>query len=374
MTCMSDTVYNNPPKGRAMNQPGTQCSSPLVECETGKQMVLGISTLSKLCAKGAKCNLVHPGCTANLAPEMSMGSAESQLLSNNIHQVRSRGLDVGIIVKDGVDLKKSERLGLEKELCNVHMARCQRRRVHAIKFSPEAVGRTSRGGQLNLKKMMANAISKRCTKEIELARKKFPSDDDKFLKKISEAKDNILDCFSGLHVKCKQLSLLCSGQSDKKILNYTPFKRPLDLTQNDKLSLQEVINFRLNKPMAYRQRNLRNTNRFESLHLRTLKLCPKFKTYTKNYANRNHSAMHSDSVGASLSILTILKRMKTIPTTKKYFKTFQNKSQYHSLRQKSEDFRRRRKFLSVQKAKLKKLQHLSVHSSNVDAPIYHTYS
>ena len=199
---------------------------------------------------------------------------------------------------------------------------------------------------------MANAISKRCTKEIELARKKFPSDDDKFLKKISEAKDNILDCFSGLHVKCKQLSSLCSGQSDKKILNYTPFKRPLDLTQNDKLSLQEVINFRLNKPMAYRQRNLRNTNRVESLHLRTLKLCPKFKTYTKNYANRNHSAMHSDSVGASLSILTVLKRMKTIPTTKKYFKTFQNKSQYHSLRQKSEDFRPRRKFLSVQKAKL----------------------
>ena len=66
--------------------------------------------------------------------------------------------------------------------------------------------------------MMANAISKRCTEQIELARKKFPSDDDKFVKKISEAKDNILDCFSGVHVKCKQLSSLCSGQSDKKIL------------------------------------------------------------------------------------------------------------------------------------------------------------
>ena len=50
-----------------------------------------------------------------------MGSAESQLLSNNIHQVRSRGLDVGIIVEDGVDLKKSERLGLEKELCNDYL-------------------------------------------------------------------------------------------------------------------------------------------------------------------------------------------------------------------------------------------------------------
>ena len=141
--------------------------------------------------------------TANLAPYMSMSSAEGELLSNNIDQVRSRRLDVGTIVEDGVDLKKSQRLRLHKELYNVHMARCQRRRVHAIKFSTEAVDRTTRGAQLNFVKMIANAISKRCTKELELARKNFPSDNDKFSKKISEAKDNILDCFSGVHLKCK---------------------------------------------------------------------------------------------------------------------------------------------------------------------------
>ena len=107
ITCMSDTVYNNPPKGRAMNQPGTQCSSPLVECETKKNMVLGISTLSGLCITGAQCNLVHPGCTANVAPETSMGSAEGKLLSCNVQQVRKKELEIGTIVEDGVDLKKS---------------------------------------------------------------------------------------------------------------------------------------------------------------------------------------------------------------------------------------------------------------------------
>ena len=374
ITCMSDTVYNNPPKGRAMNQPGTQCSSLLVECETTKNMVIGISTLSKLCIQGAKCNLVHPGCTANLAPEMSMGAAEDQLLSSNIHQARSRGLDISSIVEDGVDMKKSKKLGLDKEMCNVHMGRCQRRRVHAIKFSPATVGKTTRGAQLNFKTIIGHAISKRCTKEIELARKKFPSDDSKFLKKISEAKDNILDCLSGSHTKCRKLSSLCTGESDKKILNYTPFKRPLHLAENDRLALQDVINFRLNETMAYRQRNLRNTNRVESLHLRTLKLCPKFKTYQKNYANRNHSAMHSDSVGAGISMLTLLHKIKTAPSTTKYFKNLNKKFEYDSLRQKSEDFRRQRKFLSVQKAKLKRLLCLSVHSSNLDVPIDHTYS
>ena len=64
-------------------------------------------------------NLLHPGFTANLAPYMSIGSAEGELglLSINIDQVRSRGLDVGNIMEDGVDLKKSQKLGLHKELC-----------------------------------------------------------------------------------------------------------------------------------------------------------------------------------------------------------------------------------------------------------------
>ena len=252
-----------------MNQPGTQCSSPLVECETKKNMVLGISTLSRLCITGAQCNLVHPGCTANVAPETSMGSAEGKLLSCNVLQVRKKELGIGTIVEDGVDLKD---LGLGKELCQVHMARCQRR-VHAINFSAETVGKTIRSAHLNFKNLIGNAISKRCSKEIELASKKFPSNDTKFLKQIS--KDNILDCFSGVHQNCKKKSSVCSGASDNKILKSTPSKRPLDLARKDKISLQAVINFRLNAPMAYRQRNLRNTNRVESLHLRTLKLCPK---------------------------------------------------------------------------------------------------
>ena len=373
ITCMSDTVYNNPPKGRAMNQPGTQCFSPLVECETKKNMVLGISTLSRLCITGAQCNLVHPGCTANVAPKTPMGSAEGKLLSCNVQQVRKKELEIGTIVEDGVDLKKSKEPGLEKELCQVHMARCQRRRVHAINFSAETVGKTIRSAHLNFKNLIGNAISKRCTKEIKLARKKFPSDDAKFLKQISKAKDNILDCFSGVHQNCKKNSSVCSGASDNKILKSTPFKRPLHLARKDKISLQAVINFRLNAPMAYRQRNLRNTNRVESLHLRTLKLCPKFKTYKKNYANRNHSAMHSDSVGAGISILTLLRQIKTAPATTKYFKKNQKKCQYHSLRQKSEVFRRRRKYLSIQKARLKRIRCLSVHSSNIAVPIDHSY-
>ena len=269
-------------------------------------------------------------------------------------------------MEDGVDLKKSKYLGLEKELCQVHMARCQQGRVHAIHFSAETVGKTIRSAHLNFKKIIGNANLKRCTKEIKLARKKFPSDDAKFLKQIyrkkfpsddakflkqiSKAKDNILDCFSGVdYIKnCKKKSSVYSGTSDNKILKSTPFKRPLHLARKDKISLQAVINFRLNAPMAYCRRNLRNTNRVESLHLRT----PKFKTYKKIYANRNHSAMHLDSVGAGISILTLLRQIKTAPATTEHFKKIQKKCKYHSLRQKSEVLQRQRKYLSIQKARL----------------------
>ena len=79
-----------------------------------------------------------------VAPKTSMGSAEGKLLSCNVQQVRKKELEIGTIVEDGVDLKKSKDLGLEKELCQVHMARCQRRRVLAINFSAETVGKTIR--------------------------------------------------------------------------------------------------------------------------------------------------------------------------------------------------------------------------------------
>ena len=81
--------------------------------------------------------------------------------------------------------------------------------------------------------------------------------------------------------------------------------------------------------------------------------------------------MHSDSVGAGISILTLLRQIKTAPATTKYFKKIQKKCQYHSLRQKV--FRRRRKYLSIQKARLKRIRCLSVHSSNIAVPIDHSY-
>ena len=42
------------------------------------------------------------------------GSAEGKLLSCNVQQVRKKELEIGTIVEDGVDLKKSKDLGLEK--------------------------------------------------------------------------------------------------------------------------------------------------------------------------------------------------------------------------------------------------------------------
>ena len=95
-----------------------------------------------LCFTGAQCNLVHPGYTVNVAPEPSIGSAERKLLSSNFQQVRNEDLEIGTFVEDGVDLKKSKNLGLEKERCQLHMARCQQKRVHTINLSAETVGKT----------------------------------------------------------------------------------------------------------------------------------------------------------------------------------------------------------------------------------------
>ena len=44
VTCMADACYNNPPKGRAMYQPGTLCVTPMLECEKTKNMVVALTS------------------------------------------------------------------------------------------------------------------------------------------------------------------------------------------------------------------------------------------------------------------------------------------------------------------------------------------
>lgn len=94
----TDTLYNNPPKGRAMYQPATQSHTPMIEAQTG--LVLSVSSFSKLCAKnciggcGSECTLSWP-------QHKSMDSSEASAAEENLNTLKNSGLQVSKVLCDG---------------------------------------------------------------------------------------------------------------------------------------------------------------------------------------------------------------------------------------------------------------------------------
>ena len=63
-------------------------------------MVVALTSSSKLCIKGPRCDLVHEGCTANMSVESLIASAKNIGLRENVEDVQRRGLTVNQVVCD----------------------------------------------------------------------------------------------------------------------------------------------------------------------------------------------------------------------------------------------------------------------------------
>ena len=373
--CMTDTCYNNPPKGRSMYQPGTQCVTPMLECETSKNMVIALTSMSKLCKKGPRCNLLHSGCTATMPVETPISSAEKNALIDNVKQVEMRGLTVEEVVCDGTATKQLDALNIKKQHCLVHMARCQKRRVIKAQLSNRMVGSSNKKIHMRFKQKLSRAISCRCTMELATARQLHETNDEDFLSATSKAKDNILNCFSGDHSTCKESSLICAGRGKADSFpKYLPHNRAIEMNRSDRAALQAAIDYRLSRDASYKQRKLQTTNKVEAMHLSCLKLNPKMKTYKRNFSYRNHSAIHSNAIGSSKSILSLMSKLNVYPKSFSGLKSLQNKARYHAARQKTVRFAQRRRILSLEKNKFKEImQSMAPHSSNT-TPDEHSYA
>ena len=375
--CLTDTVFNNPPKGRSMSQPGTQCSTPMVEGETTLNMVVALSTHSKLCSKGVRCNLCHGDgdgdggdgsgqCPANYPVHRPMGNAEKLAMEMNVLQVEKSGLKVTGIVTDGTaKVYHAAGINAEKLHCIVHLARSQRKRVQGMLFSEGFVGSKDRTAVSRFKYRLATALSKRCTMELKAAKNRHgmgPA----FLEAAAEARGSILLCFQGDHSRC-HLSGVCHARGVDTPPSYLPYNRYLtNMSPDDEHKLQSAVDFRLNKMAANQQRHLSSTNPVEALHLRSLRLCPKTKNYTKNYHARGHSAVHSHSVGHHTSLYTICKKMNIAQVNSTHLLAMQKREKYWHLRQQSIAFKRRRRQLSHESWTLKRFSCLNIENGVQD--------
>lgn len=160
--------------------------------------------------------------------------------------------------------------------------------------------------------------------------------------------------------------------SDTTIPTYLPHNMYLKAESEDLVNLQAVIDFRLKRESAIKQRKHLSTNKSEALHRCVQKLCPKNKTYITNYANRCLSAMHSVAIGTCNSVYTLCSGLQACPDRVNSLVALQKNETYYKLRHKRIEFKSRRKELAKKKASLKRLSLLSV-ENGPDPGIDHDY-
>lgn len=335
----------------------------MLEGETSGHLVLALDTRSKLCKAGVRCNGAHQDCSANYAVHRPMGNSEQQSITTNILRLEENNVSVSGVVCDGVagELKG---VRTEKLHCIVHMARCQKSRVQNLTLSQDMLGTKDAKQTTRFKGVLGKAISKRCTLELLAAREKHGEGGPAFLLAAEHADQAILKCFAGDHHQCHVSGVCKLGQSLHAPVtapSYLPNHQYLKMQAEDQQKLQNIINFRLNRKAAIHQRKLMSTNHVEALHLRTLKIIPKAKTYIRNYRFRAHSAMHSHSLGQCGSLYTLAHNMKCAPVrTTFYLAAMQKREKYWHVRRQQAKYKVRRNQLAQEKYYVKRFSTLAI--------------
>ncbi len=97
------TVMMDTANGRAMSQRGTQCSTPVVGCNTSKQLTVGMETQSQVCASVPPGKLVchtYKGCTATYQQGGSISNAEEKNCVAATEILDKKGIKVKCLLTD----------------------------------------------------------------------------------------------------------------------------------------------------------------------------------------------------------------------------------------------------------------------------------
>ena len=231
----SDVAYNNPPKGRAFYQPGTQAWAPCFVAEPGLENVpIAFRTRSKVCSCVSEgYEKQHkPSCKLNFPPDQAMGNAEHELgkdLAKQLLQDNESALGVKTLITDGdshLQLgmhSEMEKRGIrvEKGDCTRHTTRSVSRNLRRVKLS---IGCTGGPGKTVAERVqnqgkLATFIERRSTHEFRAIHRKYVRHHEDHLEQLIEAghlaKIGILGCIQGHTDVCRQASLTCGSHRDK---------------------------------------------------------------------------------------------------------------------------------------------------------------
>lgn len=344
----ADCRYNNNWAYSVANspfQPATQVVQLAVENTSPKKHVIGVTTRNKLCRcltqnsrlrqKKRKTKSVEQptatdttttgtpreaghsiSCSADIAMHDSIGD-ERRWTTGTLTHLSSKGITARNIITDpdsqafkaaeDVYLAGRSQVAPQHQLDTRHVTANQRKKVKAATFSKNMFpGRTAESRSIS-QRDFGNDLGARCHAEQKAAMKAFGGDHVKANLKVADAKTAVIECYMGNHSLCKKHSLVCKGTKRRNWVNrsaYLPNDFRISPTPTDVGVLKELINYRLGTVMWKKTKHFQNTQKVESVNRALTSTNPRNITFSRNFAGRVHTAIHSVNDGVGESIFT----------------------------------------------------------------------
>ena len=310
-------------------QSASQAIAVAVEKQSGHSDIVGISIQNKLCVLGVSMrrrglDVTCPGhinCTATLPADQPL--SEYVVGMDIGRQFAEQNVDIRYVVTDG-DARSAEgvKAGMAGTLCEVErqadttpLEQSLFRNTMKAKFSPRmfpgstAVIRKEQGKQFSLD------VKTRCYRIHREMLNMHAGDSRKVSALTPRVIETTLNCYGGDCTKCRYYSVVCGGGKKtswwhRPMYLQTAQIQYVNMTDEDRVTLRNLIDMRLEAQALVMTKLCLNTNRNESLNRGLSATLPKNVNFSRTVTGRACAAIDRLNYGAGASMLRKLESNK----------------------------------------------------------------
>ena len=298
-----DCRYNSTTIASA-KKPG-QCSSQAVgifsETVTDRKFILAAVFENKLCWKGAwlrgkgfdvECPGGHVDCTANL--EYVAPHSEYEMAKDIGTQFAMQDILLKYITTDG-DARAAKGFQdaykvlhpmweVERQADPTHLGKSQFKRCKAANFSSGMFpGTTTRESKQRAQTALSQDVKARCSLVFKSLMKEYGGDFSKIQIQLPKVLDATLRCYDGDCSRCRRYSMVCGGGHSNSWWLRSMFLATnkitcLNMDENDKLLLQEILKMKLSEDAALTLKLGTDTQKVEAFNRKLSCHLPKMST------------------------------------------------------------------------------------------------
>ena len=374
-----DVAYASRPQGGS--EKATQSVGTIIGHSTHKSLPLSISVANKHCAL-PKCTehktrkqddsnkREKRKCTKTYPTNKSIAASENVLLHRSLDKMK---LKVKTITTDACSQTKKALRDYYKgetppchNLCFFHRLRTLYKQIKGMKLQTVP----KKHNKCLFMNKLAACVRNRVRQELANLKIMGLTQCD-LVNRGAVVTSKVVQCFSGDHGQCRDLSTVCKSHLAEFKVTDVPFHEYLELSEADNTALRNKIDKYFGIAGLTEMSNLFNTNMCESLNAAIFYIATKTVQHKRNWDAICHSATHSWTLGSGYSTVLLARANGIVvkTNTPMYRRMWRkdNLRRYYSSRQQTGRYKSGRYFAKKKKSYQKVFNESVFSEENADS-------